>query len=323
MFNIDAEALLHMLAKSGTYWYAPGLNPESPAWANVYHRLASANDHGWCFDIKNFDGGFDSQMYFAVVEIINALYNDGPDNARVRRCLAKNALNGYVQIGMLIYAPTRGMPSGFAGTTLYNTIGHMFRLFCAYLYLAYKSGNTIYANWNSFLKFVIAYIYGDDLTLSIHNKIIHWFNGNELAKEYGRCGWKVTMGVDKQTVEIDEPAMKNGIPISELTFLKRSFKSHTEIPFITCPLDLTSIHAMLHWVRHGKFNTPITQFYDNIYTALFSLYHHGKAIFDNYLHIINNALSCVRLDEVNVSFNEIHQIMLHRYFGETVTNEGF
>lgn len=323
MFCMDVEALLHMLARSGTYWYAPGLNPESPAWANVFHRLASASDHGWCFDIKNFDGGFDEQMFFAVVEILNAIYNDGPENARVRRCLAKNALNGFVQIGMLLYAPTRGMPSGFAGTTLFNTIGHKFRLFCAFLYLAHESGNSHFANWNCFLKFVIDYIYGDDLTVAIYPKILSWFNGNTIAKEYGRRGWKVTMGVSKRTVDIDEPEMIKGIPISDLVFLKRGFKSFPEIPFITCPLDLTSIHAMLHWVRHGKFNTPITQFYDNVYTALFCLYHHGKEVFDNYLRMINNCLSCVRLSEINISFNEIHHIMLHRYYGETVTNAGF
>lgn len=323
MFCMDAEALMHMLAKSGTYWYAPGLNPESPQWANLYHRLSSANSVGWCFDIKNFDGGFDAQMFEAVVEILNYLYNDGPLNAYVRRCLAKNALNGFVQIGMLIYASTRGMPSGFAGTTLFNTIGHMYRLFCAYLRLAHESGNSQFANWNCFIKFVIAYIYGDDLTVSIHNKILSWFNGNEIAKEYQRMGWKVTMGVSKKTVEIDDPEMLKGIPISDLVFLKRGFKSYPEIPFITCPLDLTSIHAMLHWVRHGKFNTPLTQFYDNVYTALFSLYHHGKVTFESYLHKINSALSCVRLNEVNISFNEVHQIMLHRYFGETVTNSGF
>lgn len=320
MFHMDLEACLHVMARNGTYWYAPGLNPESPAWENVYFRLASNNDHGWCFDISNYDGGFDSQMYDSNVKIDNDFYDDGPENARVRRCLAKNALNGFVQIGMLIYQSTRGMPSGFGGTTSYNTKGHMKRLYCAYLTLCARFGQFTFRNWNSFRKYVAVFIYGDDITFTVHPKIISWFNGNELAKEYQRCGWKVTMGVDKETVNIDDPEMIKGIPVKKLVFLKRGFTTVPEIPFIPCPLDLTSINAMLHWVRHGKHNSPMIQFYDNIYTALFSLYHHGRKIFEDYLRMINTGLSLARLDEINVSFLEIHHIMIHRYYGESLTN---
>lgn len=316
MFNIDFEALMHLNGSTGMWWYSPGINPESLAWECVYSRLRSTNTHGWCFDISNFDGGYDWQMYEVTTNIINDLYDDGHENARVRKCLAKNALNGSVNIGQLIYEPQRGMPSGFAGTTTYNTIGHMFRFYCAYLYIAYKTRNFHLANWSSFKKYVTCYIYGDDLTFTVSPTIQYWFNGNELAREYVRCGWKITMAVDKQDVDVDHPTMITGIPISMLIFLKRGFLRSPDVPMLCAPLDLNSINSLILWVRKNKFVTIIDQFYDNLYTSLFSLFHHGEKVFDEYIHNINKALIQSKYPPLNISYMEVLHIMLYRYYGE-------
>nr|QHA33683.1 polyprotein [Cacaos virus] len=316
MFNMDFEAFCHVMGSSGMWWYAPGLNPESTTWDIVYSRLRSTHTHGWCFDVSNFDGGFDYQMYDVVTKCLNAFYNDGSINANVRKCLARNALNGFVQIGPLLYQSWRGMPSGFAGTTTYNTIGHYFKIYSFYVLICNETHNVHYSSFNCFQKYVTAYVYGDDLTFAVHERIRPWFNGNVLAMKYKEFGWKVTMGAGKEDIEIDDPRMVNGLPIEHITFLKRGFKRIDEIPFTCAPLDIESINALILWTRYSKFSTLESQFYDNLYTALFALFHHGRDVYNWYLSDINNALiKCNRMC-INLSFREVCDAYLYRYYGE-------
>jgi hypothetical protein len=310
MYFSDFEAFMHTTGATGAWWYMVGINPDSLSWEQFYMRLRSTSAMGWDFDVSRWDGSFTQQLYDACVSIINHFYNDGYDI--VRTSIAMNALFGYVQCADMVYEPSRGMPSGFAGTTTFNTLGHYVLIYTLYLMLCEKNNCMHLSSYYYFCLYVALGLYGDDLTLTVSREISLWFNGNELAKMYGQHGWKVTMADGKAELLPDTPLMITGKYVHDLTFLQRGFSRHPEIGYMTAPLRMSSIKDLAYWIK--KSTSPREQFYENLHNSVFMMFSHGKKNYDSWLDDINSALSTIGYTTIDFTFDDVLQIMLSRVY---------
>lgn len=311
MYNSDFEAAFHRISCTGLSPMTPGINVDSPSWQIMASCLLSKNSRGFDFDVSAFDKRFSPQLMFAVTSIINKFYNDGNDLQR--ECIAHNAIFGFIQYKDAILQPYRGMPSGFAGTTSYNTIGHLIMKFVFYCIACERAGFTHLANWSCFCIFVCVYIYGDDITFTVSSEILPWYNGKIVAMLYREFGWDVTMASGKETIDIDSPLMISGKPFDQLQFLQRNFRTDSEIPFITAALNKDSIKDLAYWIR--KHETPRELLYENLQTSLFYIASHGRLAYDNWLKTVNSALDRIHYKTLSWSFDEVLSILAMRFYG--------
>lgn len=295
IYNSDFEAALHRVGMSGMSPFTPGINADSQAWHTMANCLLSKNTHGFDFDVSAWDKRFTPQLADAVTTIINKFYNDG--NKIQRKCISHNAIFGYIQFGDAVLAPFRGNPSGFAGTTTYNTAGHLIVIFCFFCEACVENGFPQYANWSHFMALVCVRLYGDDVIITIVKELMPWFNGKSITLLYRKYGWDVTMASGKKAINLDDPIMLSGKPIQQLQFLQRGFHTDRDIPFMTASLNVDSIYDLAYWIK--KTDQPRTLFYENLQTSLFYIAAHGRALYDLWLKKVNYALELIHYPVVD------------------------
>lgn len=310
-YCLDIEASLHVLGATGSYFTAVGIDPNSLSWHTLYYRLRSKNSHGFAFDIKNWDGSLVWQLWKEVLKCFNKVYKD--EYSLARECLFFNAVFGYIQAADLIYRNIRGMPSGFAGTTTVNTVAHFILLFYIYLKICRDTGHDEYATFQHFILFVVVVLYGDDLTFTVSQTIVSWFNGASVAKAYMDLGWNITLADSKEKIDLESPVLRKGLPVEQLTFLKRQFHFDSNLGIMLAPLEIQSIMDLTYFLRETH-EEPVTQFYQNLQTSLELMFHHGRQKYEDLLDNINRSLRSRKLQIISLPYPLYARLYLARYW---------
>lgn len=309
--HMSLETKMHQLARRGDFQCCIGMDPASETWSVMYQRL-NKFPHVLDLDVSNWDGHFTAELFFSVVDVINRLYEDVDESwcAKTRFGLADNAVFGWSQYKSVVYRKFRGMPSGFPGTALYNTIGHMILLRSIYLQLSKAIPNaTVFSSMDYYINNFIVYIYGDDMICSISPEIIEFINAKTLTETYSSFGWPTTVA-DKKSTGLDFLSRD----IRQCQFLKRHFKpdGYQGWNAPRSALSSNSIIDLLVWLRSSVDNNQ--QFRLNCFQALEFAEPHGREYYDDLLKQLNNALIITDHAPIYTTYDQMHSMLMARYY---------
>lgn len=251
-----------------------GINPESLEWSILIKRLKKHGLGFICGDYSNYDASINMQIAYFVAKVINMWYNDGEENFRIRLIFVLSCFSGYHIVDLLVYLFV-GNPSGNFLTTIINVLGNMFFFRLVYL-------RRVESDLTNFERYVCATFWGDDNLAAIASKIAHLFNMKTMQEELATLNVVYTTA-DKSSI------VKELYDISEITYLKRTWKFNEEHNFYFAPLDLDTILETARWSAGDPLNVgdQMARFNSTLLFAsahsLF-LFNRLKSLFVEYCH---------------------------------------
>nr|WPV63207.1 MAG: RNA-dependent RNA polymerase [Wufeng shrew dicistrovirus 12] len=264
-----------------------GTNVFSPDWNDIVRKLASraATAKGMNIvagDFSNFDGSLSSQILWAILDAINEWYDDGEENAQIRRTLWMHIVHAIHINHDVIYQATHSQPSGCPITAILNSIYNSIIIRIAYLICAqqyFESSGVDYRSMYYFNAFVAMVSYGDDNLIGINEKILEWFNQLSITVALSIIGHEYT---DEAKTGIIVP-FRN---IEEVAYLKRAFKWNPALNRYVAPLDLDTVLEIVQWTKRGLLSDAITL--ANLDVTMRELSLHDPHVFDKYKKILMN-----------------------------------
>lgn len=275
---------------------AIGINAYSEEWDHLHKNLTSKGDHVIAGDFKNFDGSQIPKLQEFVLDIINDWYNDGEENALIRRTLWKEISNSYHICGNILYYWNQGMPSGNVMTTTLNSVYNnlLFRASWIDLNPLRAGGAT------TFKDHVYIVTYGDDNVVNVSDEAIGYFNQATLIRNL----------VKYNAVYTDENKNIVGVKpfrhIKDINFLKRQFRHSPYVNRIVAPLELDTILEMVDWTSKGMNGIEIS--FSKVEVALQELSLHPERDFIIYAPYIIDA--CRKKLGRNPTLTEQHSLHL-------------
>jgi hypothetical protein len=277
-----------------------GTNVYSYDWTKTAKRLTSK---GWkviAGDFKNFDGTLLLHILADVVEIINAFYDDGEENAQIRRVLWKEVVNSIHITDDNIYFWTHGQPSGCPITAILNSLFNSISMRYVWLVVVPKELQTMKA----FNEHVAMVSYGDDNCVNISDAVIEVFNQITIAEGYATIGMTYT----------DEAKTGEMIPyrsISEIAYLKRTFTYNAEERQYIAPLELGVVLEMINWIRSDFDQEEATT--ENMQTSAFELTLHGREVFEHWIGKYRAASHMFSERPLFLTFDEYREVEARKY----------
>jgi hypothetical protein len=257
---------------------AIGINPFTE-WNHLRHHLSRNGNfkHFVAGDYSAFDGSQQKQVFCLVLKEINAWYDDGPDNARVREVLFMDLYHSRHVGGIgtkheTVYEWFKGMPSGHPATSVINSLNNLV-LFC----MAYGQVMGLGA-LPSFHDHVSVCTYGDDNVLGLSDQVSVHFNQHTLTDALASLGYTYTHEA-KDSREVAPTR-----PLNEVTFIKRGFTHDEENGMLLCPLDIKSVVEQPYWCTNKKLELEIVQ--SSIDNMLRELSLHTIQVWREYADII-------------------------------------
>jgi len=285
--NFELVYLFRKYFGSFTLWFnknkiyngsAIGLNPYSADWDAVAKMLTNMGGHPdkeafGAGDYSKFDGSEKARVHYEILSIINKWYNDGEDNARIRRILWLEVVNStHVVKGDLVMW-NNSLPSGHPMTPIINNM---------YNHLAFRyAWGLIVGIRPSDLQLFDEHVYlitmGDDNLFSVSPTYSSVFTESNISIAMKELGLTYTSdtkdGVNMELRSLDK-----------VTFLKRSFVYNQDLCRWIAPLDFDTIIQMMYWVKKkGDENELISSTID---TSIRELSFHGRIVFQEWIEKI-------------------------------------
>ncbi|APG76722.1 hypothetical protein 1 [Beihai picorna-like virus 101] len=269
---------------------AVGINPHSPSWGILKRRLERVGDNFIAGDYKKWDKWVPYPLMMEVCKIINNFYDDGPENARVRTMLFDVCFSMVRLCGDVLYSVSFGLPSGMAGTSIFNSIANEI-LFCtAFCDMSLSMRDSEKARmWLQGVEFTA---YGDDHIVSVIDDL-KWFNMETYQQ------WLKSHGVEYTNASKGDVRGAFVKPC-DLTYLKRHFVERDGHCY--APLDIVVVQESISWCR----GTPTeAQSIACIRSALFENVHHGIEQFNKFERRVKSACADNGIKYPIVFFNEV------------------
>lgn len=252
-----------------------GVNCYSTQWDDLARKLLrfSKTNSEECIgagDYSGFDTCLQPIVLYHILDLINNWYGkDNPDN-RIRSQMWSEIVNSKHIWENKVYDWRSGMPPGNPLTAIINTMYNqiLVRLCYALIYPV--------ATFNDNVESVSL---GDDIVFSVRENIRHNFNEMFLQSNMPLFGMKYT----SETKEYCKYPFRQ---ITEVEFLKRSFRLDKENNRWVAPMRITAVFAPLNWTGKGILGNQSSV--DEICSTLSELSLHGEKIFDTYaLTLVN------------------------------------
>jgi hypothetical protein len=259
---------------------ATGVNVYSTEWHLIAKKLEMFGRHLLNIgagDYSGYDGSQRGQIHKILLELINRWYDDGPENANIRRTLFAEVYNSKHIRGKLVYEWFGGMTSGFYMTTALNCLYGLYAL----RYVWYAIHDFKKACLTRFLDNVYAIVQGDDNAFAVHPDYVHKFNEVSISHHLKDLGLVYT-NETKSGVNTELRYLR------DIEFLKRSFVWDPLSGTYVGPLRLNALLEIINWTKKGDKRKEITL--QNVDTTIKELAIHGKVIFNEYVPKIAKAL---------------------------------
>lgn len=219
---------------------APGVSSTSE-WDKVARMVTAKGPQLFDGDFKSFDASEQVSIFVEICEAVNRWYDDGEENARIRRVLwldlyHSRHIGGVGNRTDIIYQWNKSLPSGHPFTTIVNSIYSLTLIVGSYISI---TGDTI-----GFWKNVSAVTYGDDNVVNPSEEIADVFNQQTVAEAMMR-----EFGVVYTSGQKDGE-LHTTFDISKATFLKRRFVY--EDGHWLAPLELESFLYTHYWWKNTK-----------------------------------------------------------------------
>lgn len=296
-FGAFSSAVMRTNTRSGM---APGICTFTD-WDILVQMLKKKGNKCFDGDFKAFDSSEQPTIHKLILDFINDWYNDGEENARIRRVLWLDLVHSR-HIGGLgadqrhIYQWCKSLPSGHPFTTIVNSIYSLFLLVATYY--------AITGEHTTFWQHVSSVTYGDDNASNV---------SDEKAEVYNQVTVSEVMPQQFPGI-VYTPGNKTGefVPftvLEELTFLKRSFARRDG--HWVCPLQLESFLYTAYWCKNKKLEETIT--IDVLENALEELSMHDKEVWDLYAPQIRDVLEeRYHVTRAPVEQNQYQQLIASR-----------
>lgn len=256
------------MAKNVITGMAPGICAYTD-WTTLSHFLTQKGEKVFAGDFKSFDSSQQASIMEVLLAYINAWYDDGEDNKRVRTVLWQDLLHSRHVGGIgndqsYIYQWNKSLPSGHPFTTILNS---MYSLFCIVACYIKATGD-----WTHFWDRAHAVTYGDDNVVNIQDTIAGVFNQKIVAAFMWDLFRMVYTSDDKDGDLIEYTDIKG------VTFLKRSFRYDRGT--VVCPLELDSFLYTIYWGKNKRLKNKIIC--DELETALEELSMHDDHVWNEW-----------------------------------------
>jgi hypothetical protein len=277
-----------------------GTNVYSLDWTRTAERLCSKGDKVIAGDFSNFDGTLVLELLAEIVEIINKFYDDGEENAQIRRVLWREIVNSVHVCDDNVYLWTHSQPSGCPITAILNSLYNSISMRYVWLTVMPEEFKTMKA----FNDHVAMVSYGDDNCVNISDTVIDHFNQLTIADGYQEIGMTYT----------DETKSGNMVPyrrLDEIGYLKRGFKWNEDEHQYVAPLDLSVVLEMINWVR-GDFDRE-EKTIENMETSAFELSLHGREVFEHWTGKYKQATRGFQTRPLFLTYDEYRFVEAKKY----------
>jgi len=248
---------------------AIGINAEGFEWTQLMNKLLAVSNKGFAGDYGQYDSTLMPECMDAMCDIINAWYDDGEENALIRKVIFDEMIHTVSLVNNCLYGKHCGNPSGTPLTSLVNTLVNMIYTRYMYLELAERHAPQ-YCSLHHYRKHVAAGIYGDDNIFAVAEEILSWYNMQTVSAIFAEYGLEYTTATKEEITQEWEY-------VSELTFLKRGFRKVG--PFYYPLMDKDTIQELTNWIR--ECGDPVQMCVDNCNDALRFAWFYGRAYFDD------------------------------------------
>jgi len=229
--------IAHLMENRITNEQSVGTNCFGPDWMRTATKLSKYGKRVFAGDFSTFDGTLNSCIMERFADVANKFYNDGEENATIRRVLLMEVFNSVHLCGDKFIQLTHSQPSGNPLTTILNSFYNSVSMRIAY----YRCFDGVAP---PFMENVSMVSYGDDNVINFTKTVAEKFNQNTVTKAFASFGMIYT----------DESKSTGTIApwrtIEEVDYLKRRFRMVDG----TCraPLALSTILESCNWVRKSS-----------------------------------------------------------------------
>lgn len=248
---------------------AVGMNPYSQQWHVLSKLLRSKGPKAFDADFAGLDTSHFHGIFVLYAEFANLFFEDGEENALVRRVLMEYAAYSTHVAGGEVYLWACVEPSGFPATTDFNSFAVLCLLVACWIDLNPDG----IAGGARFFEHVYAIVFGDDHVVNISDYCSEFYNQTTLVGAMLRYGYVYT---DANKNSNPDPWK----PLAQCTFLKRGFRLEARVQRVICPLELDTILEMPYWFRKGP-NDHESQI-QTVDTALKELSLHDPGVWDRF-----------------------------------------
>nr|ULF99829.1 MAG: hypothetical protein 2 [Aparavirus sp.] len=254
--------IAHIMENRITNEQSIGTNVFAADWARTYKKLVSKGSRVFAGDFSTFDGTLNSCIMNEFADVANKFYNDGPENATIRKVLMLDVFNSIHLCENVFYSCTHSQPSGNPLTTVLNSFYNSVSMRIAFYRVV---GNNF-----SFDDEVSMVSYGDDNVVNISDRVSEYFNQNTCTEAYATFGMIYT----------DEAKSGEASPdyrkISEVAYLKRGFRLDA-YGYVRAPMSLDTLTETPQWIR----KTPefVEACKENVENCIRELAQHPEPIF--------------------------------------------
>jgi hypothetical protein len=256
-----------------------GIDMHGPEVTEFVNYLKEVGDLFWDGDVEKWDGGFDAETTDICVHVVCEWYlHYDPDNyVKIDIMVVGHSIFWRIHIaGIILYVPVGGMPSGFGGTSFFNTKGHNARQYMVYLYIVRLERKLEYFSLQTCDKLSRNGKNGDDAIGVISREIADWYNPESIKAAFEAHG----IGFVPPT-KIGGAEFGSFRPISEVQFLKCRFRLDESVDKYHMCMSKNTIHELVNWVRKGLNSEDALV--DNLDDAGRFLFHHGRDEFDAFV----------------------------------------
>jgi hypothetical protein len=156
--------------------------------------------------------------------------------------LLETVVRSWVLVRNKLRLTTHSMPSGSWITALFNSLYNRSYTACLYYRETKKIGFTPVVSEYLTIR---DYVCGDDKMCGVNSSLKDRINAITMRDFFNSIGMEFT---DGRKGVIDSPSLR----IDEITFLKRSFRYHTKIKRVMCPLAIETLHNSILWLDNKK-----------------------------------------------------------------------
>lgn len=254
---------------------SPGCTVQSLEWQQYYDYLTHFGvDRMVAGDYGKFDKRMEALIILLAFQVLKRLYlaaGWSKEQAQVIDCIAEDTAYAYVNFNGDLIEFLGSNPSGHPLTVIVNCIANALYMRFAFVKLCPFSGG-VYERARRFKEFVRLLTYGDDNAMGV-SKLAPWFNHTAIQRAMAHIGVEYTMA-DKESESVEF------IHISQVSYLKRTWRWDEDIGAVVAPLEESSIHKMLTICNPSGEESPELHMASVMNSALNEWFWYGKERFN-------------------------------------------
>jgi DNA replication protein DnaC len=259
----------------------PGINPYTDWFKLARFLRGDKRTKHFDGDFKGFDASEQPYIHWRILAVINQWYDDGPENAQVRRVLwldlvHSRHLTGLFGSSQFVVQWDKSLPSGHPLTTIVNSLYSLITITACYVHTT--------GDWTRMWERAAIATFGDDNLAGADDDVAEVFNQVTVAeKMHELFGLVYTSGAKDGTL-VETKSLE------ECTFLKRSFwfDPSNQPTGWAAPLDINSFLYTAYYYKNSR-NSEV-ELAAKLEDALGELCLHKPEVWDEWAPKIHQAM---------------------------------